>query len=177
MSMARLDKFLRQSQLAPFQTVTKDKIAGCVLSIVDGVFEWTPRSDNEDDQDTDEAKSDDNVASDKAYQRGGFRLRDINLQVQEGELMAIVGRIGSGKSALLNSFLGETKLLSGQVSCWASATAYVPQRYASLSLAFLLVHWITEQESCAWIEQAMDQECNSERECCVRPKIRGNTLW
>ncbi|MGZ3798202.1 MAG: ATP-binding cassette domain-containing protein [Pseudobdellovibrionaceae bacterium] len=35
-------------------------------------------------------------------------LKDINLIIQEGELVAIVGEVGSGKSLLLLSLLGET---------------------------------------------------------------------
>jgi ABC-type multidrug transport system fused ATPase/permease subunit len=42
-------------------------------------------------------------------QIGGKKiLKDINLQIHEGEFVAIVGEVGSGKSMLLLSLLGET---------------------------------------------------------------------
>lgn len=38
-------------------------------------------------------------------------LIDINLIVQRGDLVAIVGAVGSGKTSLLNAVLGEVKLV------------------------------------------------------------------
>lgn len=40
-------------------------------------------------------------------------LKRINLEVKPGELVAVVGGVGSGKSSLLNSILGEVRELSG----------------------------------------------------------------
>mmetsp|Transcript_36598 Transcript_36598/g.88345 ORF Transcript_36598/g.88345 Transcript_36598/m.88345 type:complete len:878 (-) Transcript_36598:1871-4504(-) len=42
-------------------------------------------------------------------------LRDINMDVSPGELTAIVGRVGSGKSTLISTFLGETFIDEGDV--------------------------------------------------------------
>jgi ABC-type multidrug transport system fused ATPase/permease subunit len=43
-------------------------------------------------------------------------LRDINLQVQTGQLIAVVGRVGTGKSSLLSALLGEMEKLRGTAS-------------------------------------------------------------
>lgn len=40
-------------------------------------------------------------------------LKRINLEVLPGELIAVVGGVGSGKSSLLNAILGEVRQLSG----------------------------------------------------------------
>ena len=40
-------------------------------------------------------------------------LSSLNFSIKKGELVAVVGRVGSGKSSLLNAILGETKRLSG----------------------------------------------------------------
>jgi ABC-type multidrug transport system fused ATPase/permease subunit len=40
-------------------------------------------------------------------------LKRVNFQCNEGELVAVVGMVGSGKSTLINSILGEVKRLSG----------------------------------------------------------------
>ncbi|CAN4113551.1 unnamed protein product [Withania somnifera] len=53
-------------------------------------------------------------------------LKDINVEVRKGELAAIVGMVGSGKSSLLASMLGELHKLSGEVRVCGS-TAYVAQ--------------------------------------------------
>lgn len=42
-------------------------------------------------------------------------LKDINLWLEQGEFVAIIGKSGSGKSTLLNIIAGFTKQTSGQV--------------------------------------------------------------
>jgi len=42
-----------------------------------------------------------------------FYLHDVNLEVAPGELVAIIGSVGSGKSTLISSILGEVPLVSG----------------------------------------------------------------
>ncbi|CAG8502871.1 1064_t:CDS:10 [Rhizophagus irregularis] len=42
-------------------------------------------------------------------------LEDINLSVKKGELVAIVGKVGAGKSSLLSSLLGEMEKIGGEV--------------------------------------------------------------
>ncbi|KAL1423470.1 hypothetical protein MTO96_021081 [Rhipicephalus appendiculatus] len=53
-------------------------------------------------------------------------LYDIDLSVKTGELVAIVGPVGSGKSSLLSALLGDLRIRSGSVDC-IEDVAYVPQ--------------------------------------------------
>ncbi|KAI9332974.1 P-loop containing nucleoside triphosphate hydrolase protein [Obelidium mucronatum] len=53
-------------------------------------------------------------------------LRDINLRVPKGALVAIVGSVGSGKSSLLNALVGEMRKTGGAVK-FAGNTSYAPQ--------------------------------------------------
>lgn len=49
------------------------------------------------------------------------------MQVKEGELVAIVGTVGSGKSSLISAFFGEMERVCGKVNTKGSI-AYVPQQ-------------------------------------------------
>ena len=50
-------------------------------------------------------------------------LKDINLTISPGEFVAIVGKVGSGKSSIVNALLGEMKSRGGSLSVCGS-TAY-----------------------------------------------------
>lgn len=54
-------------------------------------------------------------------------LQDINLSASKGDLIAIVGKVGSGKSSLLMSMLGEMEHVEGRIRVDGSI-AYVPQQ-------------------------------------------------
>ncbi|XP_071965517.1 multidrug resistance-associated protein 1-like [Antedon mediterranea] len=54
-------------------------------------------------------------------------LKNINLDIKEGSLIAVVGQVGSGKSSLISAILGEMEKVEGRVFTKGS-TAYVPQQ-------------------------------------------------
>ncbi|KAK6765509.1 hypothetical protein RB195_025428 [Necator americanus] len=54
-------------------------------------------------------------------------LKNINVSVKRGQLVAIVGKVGSGKSSLLQAILGEMNKVSGRVNV-SGSIAYVPQQ-------------------------------------------------
>ena len=45
-----------------------------------------------------------------------FFTCSINVQVKEGELVAIVGQVGTGKSSLVSAILGEMQTLQGNIT-------------------------------------------------------------
>lgn len=47
------------------------------------------------------------------YQRENLVLKDVNLQVEKGEFLYIIGKVGSGKSSLLKTFYVELPLIEG----------------------------------------------------------------
>ena len=53
-------------------------------------------------------------------------LSDINFELPEGKLMAVGGPVASGKSSLITTLLGETKIINGEVKL-GGKIAYVPQ--------------------------------------------------
>ncbi|XP_010518496.1 PREDICTED: ABC transporter C family member 4 [Camelina sativa] len=101
-SLGRLDSYMMSRELSEDAV---ERSLGCddttAVEVRDGSFSW-------DDEDNEPA------------------LSDINFKVKKGELTAIVGTVGSGKSSLLASVLGEMHRISGQVRVCGS-TGYVGQ--------------------------------------------------
>ncbi len=132
------------------------------MSIVDADFEW-PKTEEDDDkeeeeeeeeEDDEELDGDDikNVALDglkmqceindqsKKQEKSDFMLKGINLEVKKGQLVAIIGRVGSGKTSLLNAILGEISKVRGELTIFSDEDedgnnvmrmplSYVSQRY------------------------------------------------
>lgn len=55
------------------------------------------------------------------------KLSQINVQVKKGDLCMIVGKVGSGKSSMLQALLGDMKLTDGKVNICGSI-AYCAQQ-------------------------------------------------
>ena len=51
----------------------------------------------------------------------------LNLKIKEGELVAIIGAVGSGKSSFVQSMIGDLEKLSGSCEVYGKL-AYVPQQ-------------------------------------------------
>ena len=45
-----------------------------------------------------------------------FITYSINLNIKPGQLVAVVGHVGAGKSSLISALLGEMEKMTGQVS-------------------------------------------------------------
>nr|UOF76393.1 multidrug resistance-associated protein [Bursaphelenchus xylophilus] len=54
-------------------------------------------------------------------------LTGLNMAVPRGQLIAVVGKVGAGKSSLLMSLLGEMERLRGKIGVYGTV-AYVPQQ-------------------------------------------------
>ncbi|KAF9914155.1 hypothetical protein BX616_008850 [Lobosporangium transversale] len=58
--------------------------------------------------------------------KAAFSLKDIDLKIPRGQLVAIVGAVGSGKSSLLNALVGEMRKISGSME-YGGSIGYCPQ--------------------------------------------------
>ncbi|KAI0720942.1 ATP-binding cassette transporter [Cerioporus squamosus] len=79
-----------------------------------------------------------------------FMLMDLTLEFPPGELSLVCGKLGSGKSLLLLSLLGEADVLSGQVICPRTP----PDTLASFAgIVVPDVQWVV-QGVCAYVPQS-----------------------
>lgn len=69
------------------------------------------------------------ISGDGTFTWGGetTTLKNINLKVKKGNLTAVVGSVGCGKTSLISAMLGEMEKLKGEVNTDGSV-AYVPQQ-------------------------------------------------
>ncbi|XP_014222077.1 multidrug resistance-associated protein 1 isoform X2 [Trichogramma pretiosum] len=102
-SVKRINKFMNSEELDP-NNVQHDPSEANPLVIENGNFTW--------DSESSESKP---------------TLQNINLKVKQGQLVAIVGTVGSGKSSLISALLGEMDKISGRVNTKGSI-AYVSQQ-------------------------------------------------
>ncbi|KAL2916409.1 hypothetical protein HK105_204165 [Polyrhizophydium stewartii] len=128
---------------------TIDPAAKNAVEIVDGDFNWDTLPPS--DENTDAAQDNkDFVVKNKGDKKGGAgeevelevaetvadsssldtprsTLRNINLAIPRGKLVAVVGPVGSGKSSLLNALVGEMKHVKGSVT-FSSRLGYASQQ-------------------------------------------------
>ncbi|NWR48200.1 MRP3 protein, partial [Regulus satrapa] len=100
-SLKRIQQFLSHDELDPNCVETKVIAPGHAISVRNATFSWGK-----------ELKP---------------TLKDINMLIPSGSLVAIVGHVGCGKSSLVSALLGEMEKLEGEVSVKGSV-AYVPQQ-------------------------------------------------
>jgi ATP-binding cassette subfamily C (CFTR/MRP) protein 4 len=56
-----------------------------------------------------------------------YVLQNVNLKVRKGEIVAVCGPVGSGKTSLIYGLLGEIHCSTGRVALRSPRIAYVPQ--------------------------------------------------
>jgi ATP-binding cassette, subfamily C (CFTR/MRP), member 1 len=94
----RINKFMNAEEIDP-NNVTHNASENA-LSVSDGSFTWGGESTT---------------------------LKNINMNVKKGNLTAVVGSVGCGKTSLISALLGEMEKLNGQVNV-DGRVAYVPQQ-------------------------------------------------
>nr|XP_027117439.1 ABC transporter C family member 14-like isoform X2 [Coffea arabica] len=101
-SLDRLDRYMMSKELMDDSV---ERVEGCgseiAVEVEDGAFNWDEESREE-------------------------VVNDLNFMIRKGELAAIVGTVGSGKSSLLASILGEMDKISGKLRV-CGTTAFVAQ--------------------------------------------------
>ena len=108
------------------------------VQVVDGNFLWeaVPKKEEEKkvdkkskNKDKKQVEEEEKLATEDTIAPEEIQplLKNLNLKVKKGDLVAIVGSVGSGKSSLLNALIGEMKCLSGDV-IFSGSVGYAPQQ-------------------------------------------------
>ncbi|KMO85808.1 metal ABC transporter ATP-binding protein [Megasphaera cerevisiae DSM 20462] len=71
-----------------------------------------------------------------AYERGPYLLKDLDMVIENGDYISVVGENGSGKSTLIKLILGLLSPSSGKAVNTFHHCAYVPQRFETLNSQF-----------------------------------------
>ncbi|XP_064477247.1 multidrug resistance-associated protein 1-like [Ornithodoros turicata] len=91
-------------------------------------------------------------------------LSSIDLSVKRGQLVAIVGQVGSGKSSLLSAILGDLLIEEGAINVKGSI-AYVPQTAWILNCTIRQNILFTKHYSHSLYNRVLDA-------CCLRPDLQ-----
>lgn len=114
---------------APFEVNTLQKEA---LKVVDADYQW---EESQADEGSAGGGRKGKKSKDKEKQKAvqevdpsqpPFALRNISMSVPRGSIVAIAGRVGSGKSSLLQGLIGEMKRIKGDV-VFGSTVGYCSQ--------------------------------------------------
>ncbi|KAG2142222.1 ABC protein [Suillus bovinus] len=132
-----------RAELLSRDTFVIDKDQEPALLVKDATFEWESSAKNSDGalgsknrapgDDSPPKGKDKGVKEDVAKVKPApgkeaplFKINNVTMTIQRGQLVAIVGPVGSGKSSLLQGLIGEMKKVSGHVS-FGGRIGYCPQ--------------------------------------------------
>ncbi|KAG1747121.1 ABC protein [Suillus paluster] len=118
-----------------------DKDQEPALLVKDATFEWESFGNDSDEAFSskkgggDSSGKDKSAKEDKAKEKEKetpgkdaslFRVKNVTMTIPRGQLVAVVGPVGSGKSSLLQGLIGEMRKVSGHVS-FGGRVGYCPQ--------------------------------------------------
>ena len=114
--MTRITELLQADEVSDYVERVEDASFG--IEIKNGTFKWQI--------DEKESAKDTAAAGSDKEKTGEFCVRDVSLTVPKGKLIALVGPVGSGKSTILQSLVGETQKEEGSVRV-SGSIGYAPQ--------------------------------------------------
>lgn len=131
-SFHRLEKFFAADE--DYNYVEKLAVPGLAICIKDASFAWSAKKDDAQDKskspkktsdssDPSHGDSIDSISAVAEPSRSLGCLMDINIDIKKGELVMVIGSIGSGKSSLLNAIAGSMVKVSGRIGVDGGVTA------------------------------------------------------
>ncbi|KAJ3413012.1 hypothetical protein HDV05_008603 [Chytridiales sp. JEL 0842] len=116
-SYKRLSSFFAAEETALDDTIARAPCSNpfAAVQLNAASFTWENATDEEQDGEGKKDKS------------GPFGLSNVTLEIPKGSLVAVVGRIGSGKSSLLSALAGSMRKTAGEATI-SGSLAYCPQQ-------------------------------------------------
>lgn len=175
----RIESFLkrdvRPDEDAKDFTEALDGSKHVVLTLRDGNFTVKPDDDafivvpSEDilpeTMEATEEPLDTEIPDRKSLISSGFTIRNINLQVEESQVIAIIGQVGSGKTLLLRALLGELNSRSTTELDIKGRLSYAAQQPFILNASFRENILFGSDFNEERYERAVDA-------CCLRPDVQ-----
>uniref|UniRef100_A0A0D9W2Q4 ABC transporter C family member 13 n=1 Tax=Leersia perrieri TaxID=77586 RepID=A0A0D9W2Q4_9ORYZ len=124
-SLGRLNKFLSDAEIdsTAVEHIDCSSVDAAAVKVQNGMFAWDVLVDGT----VDDGRQDHGAENGREERpQMEMVLKGIEVDVRKGELAAVVGTVGSGKSSLLSCIMGEMHKVSGTVSICGS-TACVTQ--------------------------------------------------
>lgn len=114
-SLRRIEKFLAQPEIQLPHPVMQPPAS--VISLRSATVRWPVATTGADSSDGERSLPQTPRTGASTPFGGTFALRDVSVDFVPGELNLICGPLGSGKTLLIQSLLGEADVLTGQVIC------------------------------------------------------------
>ncbi|KAG3057417.1 ABC transporter C family member 2 [Phytophthora cactorum] len=128
----RMDAYLGSDEVKRFNgdgpITSGDSPGPGTISVRNAHFRWSPEPRIAPDVVIIDPDNSDAVADEQVHlaQVHDISLEGVNLEIDAGSLVMVVGMVGSGKSSLLNALLGEMILVDGSVNV-CGGLSYVSQ--------------------------------------------------
>ncbi|KAI8817409.1 P-loop containing nucleoside triphosphate hydrolase protein [Fimicolochytrium jonesii] len=135
-SWKRITTLLAASEVAPLTASRASEGNGIAVKIIDATFRWEEEKDETKKSKKEKkiAKKAAEEAAKKEKEMDGVKtleveaaptgipplFRDLNVSIRHGQLTAVVGSVGSGKSSFLSAIIGRMTKLKGQVDIYGN---------------------------------------------------------
>lgn len=119
-SLNRLQKFMLISNFRPevFYSSLRDEVN--TIEIYDGCFSWIPKPLNA-ETNVQSENLDDLIHTNET---NFFKLESINFSIKKGQLIGIVGKVGSGKSTFISTIIGDIIKNEGSIALMEECCQY-----------------------------------------------------
>ena len=120
-SLKRLQLYLNLENLNwltyyAFNEIDMTRNSVCI-EIRNGEFNWKTELEEEEEVVPNETLDEENalVSASVEPRRKGYILKNINLKIKRGQLIGLIGKVGSGKSSFLHTLMAEIDKINGKV--------------------------------------------------------------
>ena len=105
-SMRRLEKYFDSPEINVENFIQREQRSENAIEIKKSNFTWGLHAKKEED-DKEEKKKKDEEEEKKISLESAIVLKDFELTVKKGEFVCIIGDVGSGKSSIISTIIGD----------------------------------------------------------------------